>query len=179
MLGSALRRSHHRQSASSSSASSTAWSVETDEEEQEDIFLGASSDPDTPDMYEPSFKSRATSFGLCPRPLAYARRPSGTNTRSTVPRLHKRTSSSSSTHHVRGTQSSPSQAHFFAREDDEFSDYEASFRDDDYPDIIPQSAPERPVHDLVYENDSTLTRAAKRSRNRASLPAYFSLSTLR
>ncbi len=160
MLGSAFRKEDRY--SSSSSASSTAWSLDTDSgEDQEDPFVGANSDPDTADsLYDEPTK--ATPFG---RPLAYARRPSGTNTRSTVPHLHSRTSSGPYVGHVRGTQSVPQ-----PQEDDQ-----VSFQDETYSDhVIPQSAPDRPVHSFAYAKDSTITKS-KRSRNRASLPSYFSL----
>ncbi|KAK0211002.1 hypothetical protein DFS33DRAFT_1378972 [Desarmillaria ectypa] len=178
MLGTALRNfQQDRHSVSSSSASSTAWSVVTDDDD-EDPILGTGSDPDSAgeSIYEPTSKS-STSHGLVPRPLSYARRPSGTNTRSTVPRLHSRTSSSGSfSSHVRGLRSATSQPHTKHDEDTLTDSGFSSREDEDYIEqMIPQSAPERQHNQFAHEQDHSTITKTKRSRNRASLPAYFSL----
>lgn len=85
--------------------------------------------------------------------LSYARRPSGTNNHSTVPRLqHRRLSSGSSPGLVQGfPRSAPVMCRPAADDDDDFP-----FDDD----MHSESSPARPT---------------ARSRNRASLPACFSL----
>ncbi|PBK97108.1 hypothetical protein ARMGADRAFT_1052877 [Armillaria gallica] len=157
MLGTALRNfQQDRHSVSSSSASSTAWSVVTDDDD-DDPILGTGSDPDSAgeSTYESTSKS-STSHGLVPKPLSYARRPSGTNTRSTVPRLHSRTSSSGS---------------FFGHDDSGFPSQEV---EDYIEQIIPQSAPERQHNQFAREQDHSTITKTRRSRNRSSLPAYYS-----
>ncbi|KAK0451108.1 hypothetical protein EV421DRAFT_1212602 [Armillaria borealis] len=175
MLGTALRNfQQDRHSVSSSSASSTAWSVVTDDDD-DDPILGTGSDPDSAgeSIYESTSKS-STSHGLVPRPLSYARRPSGTNTRSTVPRLHSRTSSSGSfSGHVRGLRSATSHPHTVHDEDD--SGFPSQEVEDYIEQIIPQSAPERQHNQFAREQDHSTIIKTRRSRNRSSLPAYYSL----
>ncbi|KAK0483883.1 hypothetical protein IW261DRAFT_985867 [Armillaria novae-zelandiae] len=179
VLGTALRNfQQDRHSVSSSSASSTAWSVVTDDDDEEDPILGTGSDPDSAaeSIYESTSKS-STSHGLVPRPLSYARRPSGTNTRSTVPRLHSRTSSSGSfSGHVRGLRSATSHPHT-VHDDDVLIDSGFPSREvEDYLEqIIPQSAPERQHNQFAREQDHSTITKTRRSRNRSSLPAYYSL----
>ncbi|KAG7448047.1 uncharacterized protein BT62DRAFT_750349 [Guyanagaster necrorhizus] len=176
MLGTALRNfQQDRHSVSSSSASSTAWSVVTDDDD-DDPILGTGSDPDSAgeSIYETTSKC-STSHSLFPKPLAYARRPSGTNTRSTVPHLHSRTGSLSA--HVRGLPSATSHPHT-AQDEDTLGDSGFPSRElEDYIEqMIPQSAPERQHNQFAHEQDhSTTITKTKRSRNRTSLPAYFSL----
>ncbi|PBK78425.1 hypothetical protein ARMSODRAFT_1011005 [Armillaria solidipes] len=176
MLGTALRNfQQDRHSVSSSSASSTAWSVVTDDDDDDDPILGTGSDPDSAgeSIYESTSKS-STSHGLVPRPLSYARRPSGTNTRSTVPRLHSRTSSSGSfSGHVRGLRSATSHPHTVHDEDD--SGFPSREVEDYIEQIIPQSAPERQHNQFAREQDHSTITKTRRSRNRSSLPAYYSL----
>lgn len=177
MLGTALRNfQQDRHSVSSSSASSTAWSVVTDDDD-DDPILGTGSDPDsaTESIYESTSKS-STSHGLVPRPLSYARRPSGTNTRSTVPRLHSRTSSSGSfSGHVRGLRSATSHPHTVHDEDGLIDSGFPSREVEDYiEEIIPQSAPERQHSQFAREQDHSTITKTRRSRNRSSLPAYYS-----
>ncbi|OCH88197.1 hypothetical protein OBBRIDRAFT_813789 [Obba rivulosa] len=109
--------------------------------------------------------------------LSYARRPSTTNNRSTIPLLHRRSSS---------TSSPPASSRSFSQS--------VSSRflttDDDYSDAPPASVSsvssarshsrrERPHSSLKsrytddIDKDETVTSKSK--RNRASLPAYFSL----
>lgn len=184
-LGTALNnyRGRDRYSLSSSSASSTSWSVVTDEED-DDALLGADDEyaclPDgTDSIYEGSSKSANELHPMRLSVLSYARRPSGTNNRSTVPLLHRRTSSGSSSGHVHGApRSAP--IHFNPRssaEEEEYSsDFGFSLRGDSDTLHI-----HRHHHNTLSERNrekgkcSTLTAKAKRSRNRASLPAYFSL----
>ncbi|KAI0291075.1 hypothetical protein B0F90DRAFT_1779756, partial [Multifurca ochricompacta] len=104
--------------------------------------------------------------------LSYARRPSSTNTHSTIPLLHRH--SSSSTTHSSGGQSTNS-----AEEDSDISGPTSSshhhhlhhHRRRSYGTPLRPSGP-LPSCDI---SDGTIT---SRKRNRASLPAYFSLLTL-
>ncbi|ESK84906.1 hypothetical protein Moror_14907 [Moniliophthora roreri MCA 2997] len=165
-LGSALRGHHSRYSVSSSSASSTSWSGLTDDED-EDGRHSIGSDSIYNDSADPaSFDGNAKSTTIPGRPtyltpLSYARRPSGTNNGSSV-------SQRSSSGHVR---SAPRSApiHFRSHpsmDDDDSSDFGFSGRDE-YEPGYPRTAPD--------EQHKSTIKKAKRSRNRASLPAYFSL----
>lgn len=171
-LGSALGnfRARDRYSVSSSSASSVSWSTLTDDED--DINVGVedensmfhSNQDGQSSIYEGSSKPAsllhvAKSAGLSG--LSYARRPSTTNHRSTIPLLHRRTSSGSSSGFVPGMpRSSPS------TEDDSHSAVSSDFFGDHDLDLS----------DRDREQESlTVSKKSKRSRNRASLPAYFSL----
>lgn len=171
-LGYALRHHHgHRHSVSSSSASSTSWSIATDEDEDDPSFrVGGESDPMDP-LYDSHSKS--PSF-LLHNFLSYTRRPSGTNNRSTVAHLHRRTSSGSFTGHVRSALTSA--------ESTEEEDYPSDSGLEEDPRShhffqAGQSAPDRrtmAAYDNKADRASTITMA-KRARNRASLPTYFSL----
>lgn len=163
-LGSALGnyRARDRYSLSSSSASSVSWSALTDEED--DINVGVEDESSMFNdayIYEGSSKSSslvhvAKSAGSSG--LSYARRPSTTNHRSTIPSLHRRTSSSSSSGLAPGVPQSANSA-----EDDSFSAASSEFPAE---------------HDLDFlgeQESGTVSQKPKRTRNRASLPAYFSL----
>jgi hypothetical protein len=171
-LGSALTNyRRHDPYSLSSSASSTSCSLLTDQDEGNDVLGVEAESHDGPDsVYETGAKS---SGYLHASGLSYARRPSGTNNRSTVPLLHRRTSSSSdAAKHVHGApQSAPIQSHtpsvhVFAQDDES-----------DCSDIpVPPNRPRRSDHHKTRGKDSTITTTkSKRHRNRASLPAYFSL----
>ncbi|TRM62528.1 hypothetical protein BD626DRAFT_404015 [Schizophyllum amplum] len=169
-LGSALStfRSRNRYSMSSSSASSTAWSAGEDEDDEDDDT--GVSEYSFHDGDEVETKAGTPATTIHHPAISYARRPSGTNTRSVVPQLHRRTSSQSSSGHVRGTpQSVPINSRMRGGADDEdlYSDCASSREESDYPEDEHESA-------VKLRKQSTITKA-KRSRNRASLPAYFSL----
>ncbi|KAF8891226.1 hypothetical protein BD779DRAFT_1670869 [Infundibulicybe gibba] len=172
-LGSALKTywGRDRVSVSSSSASSTSWSVLTDDDE-DDAGLGVGSEYDgTDSVYEGSTKSANLAHSMGHSALSYARRPSGTNNRSTVPNLHRRTSSGSPSSHVRGIPSSAPNHSHSSTEDEDYSDFGFSSRydlDGDEPELHQARAWGS------VKAKSTLTKP-KRNRNRASLPAYFSL----
>jgi hypothetical protein len=179
-LGSALRNCHGRDhySISSSSASSTSWSVVTDDDDDDDDDdVGVGSEHSFQDgadsIYDGSVKSASFLHSIRSSAMSYARRPSGTNNRSTVPLLHRRTSSGSSPGHVGGVpRSAPIQSHASAEEDEaDTSDFGFSSRDD----LVHDQNDHQPENDCETEkHKSTLTKA-KRKRNRASLPSYFSL----
>jgi hypothetical protein len=158
-LGTALSSNFQkrgRYSVSSSSTSSASWSLFTDAEEEG--YASVSIDDEA--AYEgdglesgvsgDGFARSAGFLHPCkPSGLSYTRQPSATNNHSTIPLLHRRTSSTSS--------SGFGQVHSSAEDDaDSISDV--------------------PFHEKPSEHDKlTVTSKYKKSRNRASLPAYFSL----
>lgn len=166
-LGSALQKYQYynpdHYSVSSSSASSTSWGVLTDEENDDDAGINCEySFHDSVDsLYEGSSKSANFAYSMRPSALSYTRRPSGTNNRSTVPHLHRRTASG----HVHEIpRSAPLQSHLSTDDDGGYSDFGFSSRDESDAD----------VNESVKAASVNSTKS-KRSRNRASLPGYFSL----
>ncbi|KAH7889567.1 hypothetical protein F5I97DRAFT_549918 [Phlebopus sp. FC_14] len=166
-LGTALTnfQKRDRYSASSSSTSSMSWSIFTDAED-DDAAIGIDEDckyeGDNIDVNMTSIDGYARALGLHhsskSSSLMYARRPSTTNHRSLIPLLHHRTSSASSTSCLGQTPSTesgePDLSHI------------TSF----------QSYREEASSQRERERDkSTVTSKMKKNRNRASLPAYFSL----
>ena len=159
-LGNALSNFRKRDRYStSSSSSSLSWSVFTDVDE-DDPVVGIDDDSGNEvDSVEggidPCLRAIGSHHSAKPSNLMYTRRPSATNHHSTIPLLHHRTSSSSSL----GPIPSPVQ---------------------DEPDFV-HEAPRYTHHEspaLARESEkerSTVTSKTKKSRNRASLPAYFSL----
>ncbi|KAI0332635.1 hypothetical protein GY45DRAFT_1344591 [Cubamyces sp. BRFM 1775] len=184
------RKTHRvRHSESSSSNSSVSWSALEDDYDDEAVnpaLYSAGTDDEFavhPDYLSPEAGSSkpSSSFGNIYRhpssSLAYVRRPSTTNNRSTIPMLHHR-ASSSSTPSVNGMSRSVPQ---YCSTEDDSSDVpsacasSASGRSGrrsgrKSTDSIPQVA-----DDSEREKDDTVT--GKNRRNRASLPAYFSLLT--
>ncbi|KAF8163541.1 hypothetical protein B0H34DRAFT_327837 [Crassisporium funariophilum] len=177
-LGSALKSYVGRSGyyVSSSSASSTSWSVLTDEEDEGGAHACggecAYHDPSEP-MCDGSSKSANFIHAMGPSGLSYARRPSGTNNRSTVPHLIGRSSSGSSSGLVRGfPRSAP--IHSLSSTDDDDNFYDIGFS--------PGDALDTDESDRHSEKDwgdakpkYQAIKTAKRARNRASLPACFSL----
>lgn len=172
-LGSALSsyQGRNRYSVSSSSASSVSWSTLTDEEDNlsvgiEDEYSNypGSSDAQS-SIYEGSSKS--SSIIHVPQPsrssaLSYARRPSATNHHSTIPQLHRRTSSSSSSGFAQGIpQSAPS------IQSPKTADHYLAFGVGEHDHYYSEADRE--------QEKATVSPKTKRTRNRASLPAYFSL----
>ncbi|KAK7040221.1 hypothetical protein VNI00_010027 [Paramarasmius palmivorus] len=160
-LGSALNGHHSHYSISSSSASSTSWSLVTDDDPYingNDNFLNSSADPGS---FDGILKGSSTPG--CPSyltPLSYARRPSGTNNGSSASRAysgHVRSAPRSAPIHYRSHPST---------DDDDSSDFGQSSRDI-YEPGYPRTAPD--------DQTKSTIKKAKRSRNRASLPAHFSL----
>ena len=164
-LGSALKSymAFNRFNVSSSSASSASRSFTDDEE---DHFASGSSDHDVSDgIYDGNSKSVTIPSGL-----SYARRPSGTNNSSTVPHPHRRISSDSFAPVKNIPRSVPIYSH--------------SQADDDYFDIgsLPEDAVDADESDVLSDQDwyrvkskYQASKTSKRSRNRGSLPACFSL----
>lgn len=165
-LGSALKSymAFNRYHVSSSSTSSASRSFTDDEE---DHFCSGSSDHDVSDgIYDGNSKSVTIPSGL-----SYARRPSGTNNSSTVPHPHRRISSDSFPSVQNIPRSVPIYSHSQAD-------------DDDYFDIgsLPEDAVDADDSDLLSDQDwyrvkskYQASKTSKRSRNRGSLPACFSL----
>ncbi|PCH37767.1 hypothetical protein WOLCODRAFT_135839 [Wolfiporia cocos MD-104 SS10] len=179
-LGRPLAAHHNRLSISSSSTSSAAWSSLTDDEEDVEIANPVPDDEYGYNLGAEGGSKSATSLGHFAyhargAGLSYARRPSSTNNRSTIPTLARGTSSPSG---VGSPLSGPAP---YIQEDD-FSD-------------VPSTSSVSSAHSsalrtrfrharkssdaLSYASsedpDNTLTSKSK--RNRASLPAYFSLLT--
>jgi hypothetical protein len=99
--------------------------------------------------------------------LSYARRPSSTNTHSTIPLLHRHSSSST-------TNSSAGHSTISAEEDSDISGPTSSSR---HHRRRSYGTPLRPSGPLL-SSDVPEATVTSRKRNRASLPAYFSLLTL-
>ena len=158
----------NRYNVSSSSASSASRSF-TDDDEEEYHFGSASSDHDVSDgIYDGNSKSVTIPSGL-----SYARRPSGTNNSSTVPHPHRRISSDSSS--FGPVQNIPRSVPIYSH---------SQADNDDYFDIssLPEDAVDADDSDLLSDQDwypvkskYQASKTSKRSRNRASLPACFSL----
>lgn len=128
-------------------------------------------------MYEGGSKPSSSFLlhSMRPSALSYARRPSGTNNRTTVPHLHRRTSSGSSSGHVpEGARSAPLHSHSSTEDDELYSDFGFSSRDEDDHNE-PDHAPSKQDREKFYHNNKATITNAKRKSNRASLPAYFSL----
>ena len=160
-LGSALRpyaAGYPHCMSSSSSASSASWSVFTDEESQDGSRLCSSSDYGQRDPSEdPSSKFQCLINTANPS-LSYIRKPSGTKDPSMVPKFKH----ISRSRHVRGVpKSAPNHSTVLPDEDELSSDPDFS------------SDPEASVH--AEQDDRSTTAKMKRTRNRASLPACFSL----
>jgi len=178
VLGSALRKyvSRSGRHVSSSSTSSTSWSLTTDEEDegishQYGVNDFPYRDPSDPLFSEANSKSSNSVYSIHSAALSYARRPSGTNNPTTAPHSHRRLSAGSSSLHVRGI---PRSAPIISHADDEegYSDVGSS---GDALDIDDDA-------DLHSEQDWRVGVPVKpkyippsRARNRASLPACFSL----
>ncbi|KAI6005868.1 hypothetical protein EDD15DRAFT_2384534 [Pisolithus albus] len=151
-LGSVLSSlgKRERYSTSSSSTSSASWSLFTDlEEDDAPVSIGDSfsCDGERPDV---PLEASSRFFGV-PLPtksrLNYARRPSTTNRRSLIPLLHSRNPSNSKDNDV------VDRAHYTAQNDNE-----------------------KAMLEQDHEADKcTIGSKSRKSRNRASLPAYFSL----
>lgn len=182
------RRTHRvRHSESSSSNSSTSWSaleddVDYDEDGVPQVLYGANTDDEyyamNPDYLSPDPSKLSPSFATFQRQnassLAYVRRPSTTNNRSTVPTLHRRTSSGSTP----GSAMSSSVPQECPTEDD-MSDVpsvpasSSSIRSGRRSGRRSEGMATPATEDSEREKEDTVT--GKKRRNRASLPAYFSL----
>lgn len=179
-----LAKGHHRahHSISSSSASSVGWSA-LSEDEEDDQHLRIAGEGDYMND-SGSIKSTSSSRLLKPHGLSYARRPSATNHRSTIPMLHRRTSSTSN--NLLQTSAS-----FKSYQSGSLADYSA---EEDFSDI-PSGSISSSVASSVRSRKDTMrpsstiesldqqqpsfspeqNAALKRKRDRTSLPTYFSL----
>ncbi|KAI0820198.1 hypothetical protein BC628DRAFT_1331061 [Trametes gibbosa] len=192
-LGRSLKEPHKshrvRHSESSSSNSSVSWSA-LEEDYNDDVLNPALRSAGTDDEFainsdylspEVGSSKPSTSFGNIYRTpnssLPYVRRPSTTNNRSTIPMLHHRTSSASTPPSAGISSSAP----FFSSTEDDSSDVPSACASSlsarsgrrsgrKSNDSVPHTTDES-----EREKDDTLT--GKNRRNRASLPAYFSLLT--
>jgi hypothetical protein len=167
-LGSALNNIRGRDPSSLPLSTSAAiWSVmgaEADYDEGASLVVRAEA-TDGSELAPDSISK--TLYSLRPSALQYARRPSGTNNHSTVPHVHKRMSSSASSSsggHVRGIpRSAPPLSHSSTEDDEVFSDFDVEESDGVPSERGSDGGKVKPVE------------KTKRSRNRTSLPAYFSL----
>ncbi|CDO76444.1 hypothetical protein BN946_scf184781.g21 [Trametes cinnabarina] len=184
-VGRKTHRVHH--SVSSSSNSSVSWSALEDDYEEESTnpaLYSAGTDDEfaiQPDLSQEAGSSKpSSSFGIVYRQpassLAYVRRPSTTNNKSTIPMLHHRTSSTSTTSSHSVSHSMP-----YSSMDDESSDVpsacasSASGRSGRRSGRKSTDSAHQVTDESEREKDDTVT--SKNRRNRASLPAYFSLLT--
>ncbi|KAF8809088.1 hypothetical protein BYT27DRAFT_7095067 [Phlegmacium glaucopus] len=166
-LGSALKSYMGRSGyhLPSSSASSASWTLLTDDEDDEAIRHFGSDHDVFDGIYDGNSKSASG--------LSYARRPSGINNSSTVPHLHRRMCSDSSCGPVRGIpRSVPIYSHSLVDDDENYFGTGS----------LPEDALDTDDNDLLSEQDWYRmkpkyqgVKTSKRSRNRASLPACFSL----
>lgn len=166
-LGSALKSYmafNHR--ISSSSASSASCSLHTDDEDDEAMHHFGSGSSDVSDgIYDLSSKSVSSG-------LSYARRPSGTNNGSTLFHPHSRMCSHSS---FRSVQSIPRSVPIYSNP--------PADEDENYFGIgsLPEPVVEAVDSDLLEQDWYRVkpryqgSKTSKRTRNRASLPACFSL----
>ncbi|KAH8106875.1 hypothetical protein BXZ70DRAFT_903686 [Cristinia sonorae] len=179
--GSKAHRGHRAQySISSSSTSSAGWSALSDEEDEDASYPHVNIEGENsfvPEGYgEGSLKSSLHPHSA----LLYARRPSTTNHRSTIPLLHKRASSTSSPltapvkSPLRVPLSSPTA-------EDDLSDVPPMSLSSSVSSTRSRKDTVRPAkkdtvsasaHDA--SEDPTVSNK-RRTRNRTSLPAYFSL----
>ncbi|EED79313.1 predicted protein [Postia placenta Mad-698-R] len=177
----------NRHSISSSSASSAVCSVFADEDEEDfanpNLTIGSEGEFSlSREMLSVDSMPKASSFSqyyhLRGSGLSYARRPSGTNNRSTITTLNRRVSSINN--------SSPAEAGSVWSAPTPYDTYSDDYSDD--PSVSPSPASStRPQHgrtpsDALNRTSSEQdadpdTVTEKRRRNRASLPAYFSLLT--
>lgn len=172
-------RAHH--SVSSSSNSSTGWSAFEDEEDEDAAYPHVNIEGEhayTSDTHgEGSFKSSLHPHSA----LLYARRPSSTNHRSTIPLLHRRASSTSSPLAV-PVRSPLSAAVSSPPAEDDFSDVLSISLSSSVSSTRSRKDTFRPVNvgvTVTQEGaDESTVSNKRRSRNRTSLPAYFSLLQL-
>ncbi|KAI0086143.1 hypothetical protein BDY19DRAFT_362925 [Irpex rosettiformis] len=171
LVPSALGRSHrHKHSISSSSNSSTGWSTLEDLNDQSIHVLDPTLTPADP--FSENIKNTQYLHPLYAHGgmMQYARRPSSTNNRSTVPLLLR---------HASGiTTSSPSSASSFSATKGISSPFYAtqlSVDGDDASSFCLSEEGDRQSH--VSSSTTPEQAQARRKRNRASLPAYFRSST--
>jgi hypothetical protein len=161
-LGLALSHCQAGDRYSSSSASSTSWSVVTDDEDDNAALGSDNGYYSDANSYEGS--SRSLSL-LRPSGLNYARRPSGTNNRSTIPLLHRRASSGSNVSSSKNLPRNSPSIHSLEDDDEAASRFSSHHS---------QNLIQSPSSWTNNDRKATITKT-KRTRNRASLPAYFSL----
>ncbi|KAI0819079.1 hypothetical protein BC629DRAFT_695779 [Irpex lacteus] len=168
LVPSALGRSHrHKHSISSSSNSSMGW-LTTEDLNDTSIHIH---DPSLTPADPLSESTKSPQYLHPPHArsgMQYARRPSTTNHRSTVPRLLR--------HQSGMTTSSPSSASSFGAGKSMPSPYYAANSSVDGDDASSLCLSEEGDRQSHASSSNNLEQAqARRKRNRASLPAYFSL----
>ncbi|KAH6918386.1 hypothetical protein BKA70DRAFT_1416387 [Coprinopsis sp. MPI-PUGE-AT-0042] len=167
-LGSALRKVQQPYFARPSITTSKIRAYGDDED---DIY-GSESDLPEDVLFHGTSKSANFIYAM-PSALSYARRPSGTNTHSTVPQVHQRNNSSSSPvpPRTRGKDCGGSRSATSRR-----SQYSTTDEDADLSDCSLSSRPDDVDSDKDQSTYSEITSAkVRRTRNRTSLPACFSL----
>ncbi|RPD66629.1 hypothetical protein L226DRAFT_455248 [Lentinus tigrinus ALCF2SS1-7] len=172
------RKTHRvRHSESSSSNSSVSWSALEDDYDEDgpSIVNGANGDDEYysvhPDYLATDATSKPSLSRNGPSSLAYTRRPSTTNNRSTIPTLHHRNSSAStpSTGSTGVSRSIP----YDCPSEDDFSDVQPSSSSICSGRRGRKSEGAPSINEDNEHGEDTVT--GKKRRNRASLPAYFSL----
>ncbi|KAI0073523.1 hypothetical protein K474DRAFT_1710650 [Panus rudis PR-1116 ss-1] len=176
VLGHSQKGHRARHSVSSSSNSSVGWSALS---EDEDDFSGSRVGVagEAPEFLGSASSVRSSSSAAYllkpPSALSYARRPSATNHSSTIPLLHRRTSSSTSS--LLATSVNSARSHFadYSAEDD-MSDAPSASVASSVSSIRSRKNTMRPTS-FIETRQETNTVSIKRKRDRTSLPAYFSL----
>ncbi|THH26603.1 hypothetical protein EUX98_g7583 [Antrodiella citrinella] len=170
--GSAMYRGHRaHHSISSSSNSSTGWSALSDEEEDDSSSPHVNIEGES--AFNDAYGEGSLKSSLHPHSaLLYARRPSSTNHRSTIPLLHRRTSSQSSPLAVPVKSPLSGPASSLSVEDD-LSDVPSFSLCSSVSSTRSRRDTVRP--NVIEDNSEDSTVSKRRSRNRTSLPAYFSL----
>lgn len=164
-------------SVSSSSNSSVGWSALSDDEDDfSRSRVGVAGE--VPELLG-SGSSVNSSFGLGhrlkpPAVLSYARRPSATNHSSTIPLLHKRTSSSTSSLLTTSVNSARSPLADYSAEDNISDAPSVSLSSSSVSSIRSRKNTMRPTS-FIESRQEENTVSIKRKRDRTSLPAYFSL----
>ncbi|KAM6500336.1 hypothetical protein JOM56_003350 [Amanita muscaria] len=172
-LGVALKkhRNSDRHSVSSSSASSASWSISTKDEGEEPV-LGINTDYYQTDGIEHICEVNAVNMPpTWSAGLSYTRLPSGTNNRSTVSNIQKQTGSISPAHVCGTPRSVPNYSHPSAEEEEAQPQLDFGFSSWD-------SANGYEISRYPFPDNGPTTIKSKHPRNRASLPAYFSLLQL-
>ena len=157
---------------SSSSNSSVGWSALSDDEVDSDSHPHIEGDNrHSLDFLANPSSLRSLGHLFKPNALSYARRPSATNHHSTIPLLHRRTSSTSATPAT--VPSPPPQLTHSSLTEDDVSSVASSSSLRSRLDIFRRIPLDDMSHSSSDHDQGTLSPKPK--RNRASLPAYFSL----
>ncbi len=179
-VSSPMHKGHRKHmSLSSSSNSSVSWSALSDDDADADPQIEGDLRHNVDLLGNPaSFRSTLSHLLKPNSALSYARRPSATNNHSTIPLLHRRTSSTSATPAT--VPSPPQHPTHFLHPEDEVSDTpsvslssSSSLRSRG--DLFHPTTLEAIAHEADPSDHNQRTLSPKPKRNRVSLPAYFSL----